>query len=331
MNKKLIAGLILAGVFTYLSLRNMDLGDVLVRLSSIEYSYLIAALLIIILIQLIRAFRWGMIMSPLGKIAPWDLLAITSIGLLAVVALPARLGEVVRAYLVTRKTAIPMSSALATILVERVLDSIAIVVMAAAVLIFVPLPPWMASASAFFSLITLALIALIFLALIGREKVSGFLTSLIAKLPGRYAEPVKRLIKDFIDGFKILVQEKKIFKAAVLSAIIWLLHVLVIVILFEAFRLPVPLIAAFVLNIVLIVGIAIPAAPGFVGNWHYSSILGLGIFGIAQGEALSFAVVHHFLAVSVVILMGLIFAFTSGISLTQLKREAKGQESGVGT
>ncbi|MDI6725948.1 MAG: lysylphosphatidylglycerol synthase transmembrane domain-containing protein [Smithellaceae bacterium] len=326
MNKKLIAGLILGGVFTYLSLRNMDLGDVLVRLGALEYPYLIAALLLIILIQLIRAFRWGMIMSPLGKIAPWDLLAITSIGLLAVVALPARLGEVVRAYLVTRKTTIPMSSALASILVERMLDSIAIVVMAAAVLIFVPLPAWMARASAFFSLITLALVALIFLVLLGREKVSGFLASLIMRLPGRYAELVKRLIQDFIDGFNILVQEKKILKAAVLSAIIWLLHVLVIVILFEAFRLPVPLIAAFVLNIVLIVGIAIPAAPGFVGNWHYSSILGLGIFGIAKAEALSFAVIHHFLSIIVVILMGLIFAFTSRISLSQIKSEVRSQE-----
>lgn len=329
MNKKLIAGLILGGGFAYLSLRNMELGDVLARLGSLEYPYLLAALLLIILIQLIRAFRWGIIMSPLGKIAPWDLLAITSIGLLAVVALPARIGEAARAYLVARKTTIPMSSALATILVERVFDSITILVMAAAVLIFVPLPPWMATASVFFALITLVLVALIFLALQGREKVSGILASFINRLPLRYAEPIKGLVKGFIDGFRVLVQEKKILKAAVLSAIIWLLSVLVIVILFAAFSLPVPLIAAFVLNVVLIVGIAIPTAPGFVGNWHYSSILGLGIFGIAQAEALSFAVIHHFLSIIVVIIMGLIFTFTSRISLIQIKREAKGEGSGV--
>ena len=54
-----------------------------------------------------------------------------------------------------------------------------------------------------------------------------------------------------------------------LSIVIWLIDILAIYLLFQAFHMHLSIAAATVLMIVLIIGIAIPTAPGFIGNWHF--------------------------------------------------------------
>jgi hypothetical protein len=70
--------------------------------------------------------------------------------------------------------------------------------------------------------------------------------------------------------------------------------------------------------IILIAGIAIPTAPGFIGNWHYACILGLGLFGIAKPEAFSFALVYHFLSMFVVVVLGVSFLPFNKFSISDL-------------
>jgi uncharacterized membrane protein YbhN (UPF0104 family) len=92
---------------------------------------------------------------------------------------------------------------------------------------------------------------------------------------------------------------------------------------FLAFGLDLTVTAAVVLMIVLIIGIAIPAAPGFIGNWHYFCILGLSLFGIAKTVALSFAIVYHALSIGVLIFLGLIFLPFNRFSIGDLSRREK--------
>jgi uncharacterized membrane protein YbhN (UPF0104 family) len=96
--------------------------------------------------------------------------------------------------------------------------------------------------------------------------------------------------------------------------------VLALYLLFLAFSLTLPVAAAFVVMIILIIGIAIPTAPGFIGNWHYFCILGLGLFGIPKTDALSFAIVYHALSMGIVIVLGLIFLPFNRFSLADLKK-----------
>lgn len=321
MNKKFAAGLLLGAIFVYLSFRNTRWEEVLSRLAAIDLFPLAATLLLIILTQLLRALRWGILLRSLAPIGAADLIVITNIGLFSVVALPARLGEVFRAYLVTRKTSLPLSSVLATILVERVMDSLTILLMAGALLIFIPFPNWLITPAIVFSLVTLTLLGVITLVIAKRKNFLQLLTPFIERLSGRFADRVTDVIKSFIEGFSVLRQDNKLLQAALLSAVIWLLHVLVIFELFRAFGFALPLAAPFVLNVILILGIAIPAAPGFIGNWHYATILGLGFFGVSESEALSFAIVHHFLSVGVVVLLGLLSLPFNRVSLLEAKKQ----------
>src|SRR5674536_356652 len=70
--------------------------------------------------------------------------------------------------------------------------------------------------------------------------------------------------------------------------------------------------------IILIIGIAIPTAPGFIGNWHYFCILGLGLFGIPKTDALTFAIIYHALSIGIVILLGLLFLPFNRFSVADL-------------
>jgi uncharacterized protein (TIRG00374 family) len=275
MKKKVIAGLLLSGLLVYLSIREIHFPGVAEGFRTLRYGYLPPVLALMFLMQLLRSFRWGLILSPLEKIDQLSLFSVTSVGFLAIIAVPARLGELARPYLITKKSHLKMSAALGTIFVERVLDSLTVLVIAVFVLFLTPLPPWLIRSSILFLCLTLAFVSAMLLMIVKRDASLRVLAPLIGKLPARYAEGVNRLISHFIDGFRIMVDPALLISVTGLSIVIWLVDVLAIYLLFLAVGFHLPVVAAFVLMIILIIGIAIPTAPGFIGNWHYFCILGL--------------------------------------------------------
>jgi hypothetical protein len=97
--------------------------------------------------------------------------------------------------------------------------------------------------------------------------------------------------------------------------------VLAIYMLLKAFDFTLPLMASFVIMIILIVGIAIPTAPGYIGNWHFACVLALSFFGLAKAEALSFAVVYHFLSMVIVVVLGVAFLPFNKFSISDMKKQ----------
>jgi glycosyltransferase 2 family protein len=151
MKKKVIAGLLLSALLVYLSIRGIHFPDVVEGFRTIRYGYIPAVLAVMFLMQLLRSIRWGLILRPLEKIDQLSLFAVTNVGFLAIIAIPARLGELARPYLITKKSHVTMSAALGTIFAERVLDSLTVLVIAVFVLFFTPLPRWLVRSGVLFS------------------------------------------------------------------------------------------------------------------------------------------------------------------------------------
>ena len=321
MKKKVIAGLLLSALLVYLSIRGIHLRDVADGFRTFRYGYLPAILAVMLLMQLLRSIRWGLILNPLEKIDQLSLFSVTSVGFLAIIAVPARLGELARPYLITKKSRIKMSAALGTIVVERVLDSLTVLAIAVFVLFFTPLPTWLIRSSVLFLLLTLALVSAMILMIVKREASLRVLGPFIGKLPARYAEGINRLISHFIDGFRIIVDPALLASVTGVSIVIWFVDVFAIYLLFLAVGFQLPVVAAFVVMIILIIGIAIPTAPGFIGNWHYFCILGLSLFGIPKADALTFAIIYHILSTGVVIVLGLAFLPFNRFSFVDLRRQ----------
>jgi len=321
MNKKIILGILISIILVYLSFKGIKLQDVVSDLRKIQLSYVIFFLLIGALVQYLRSYRWGIILQPLEKIDQLSLFSVTSVGFLAIAAIPARIGELARPYLISQKSSIKMSSALGTIIVERVLDSFTVLTIAVVVLFFTDLPSWMIKSSIIFFMLALAIFCFMLFMILNRETALKFIKIILNKLPGTLAHKIDGLIHHFIDGFQIVTNINLLLYLIFLSAVIWLTNVLAIYILLMSFGFNLPLIASFVLMIILIVGIAIPTAPGFIGNWHFACVLGLSIFGLPKVEALSFAVVYHFLSMIVVLVFGIGFMPFNKFSISDMKNK----------
>src|SRR5574340_1211380 len=202
--KKIISGLFISALFIYLSFKGTDFQGVMAGLTKIGYVYILAFLLISSLMQLIRTWRWGLILNPLGKIGQLTLFAIANVGFLAIMALPARLGELGRPYLLSRNSSIKMSAAIGTVFVERMLDGVAILTIASVVPFFAVLPDWLIRANFIFLIINLTLISGAFFAVFRSEQLRNLLNLFLRLLPERWQRALTLLFEHFLDGFRII-------------------------------------------------------------------------------------------------------------------------------
>lgn len=321
MNKKVILGILISIVLVYFSVRGINFQDILSDLEKINLRYVIYFLILIVLMQWLRSYRWGIIMQPLQKIDQLSLFSVTSVGFLAIAAIPARLGELARPYLIAQRSSIKMSSALGTVLVERVFDGFSVLSFAVVSLCFTDLPSFLIQSSVVFFLIALLIFCCIIFLILRREKALTIINKVLGKLPGKFANKIDGLIHNFIDGFQIITDIRLLSYLFFLSAVIWLVDVLSIYMLLKSFGFNLPVLASFVLMLILIVGIAIPTAPGYIGNWHFSCVVGLSLFGLAKADALSFAVVYHFLSMAVVVVLGVAFLPFNKFSISDMKQQ----------
>jgi uncharacterized protein (TIRG00374 family) len=319
MYKKIILGILISGLFIYLSVRGINLSDVLQTLKEIRPDYIAIFILLLVLMQYLRSYRWGVILEPLEKVNQFSLFSVSSVGFLAIAAVPARIGELARPYLLAQKSSIKMSSALGTVVIERVLDFVSILVIVASVFLFYDLPSWLVKSGLVFCFLTLFLCCIVFLLIMRRDVGLQLINKFLSKLPGDFAYKIDALIHRFIDGFQIVTNIRRLFYLLFLSFSVWLLDVLTIYILLKAFGFQLPVIASFMVMIILIIGIAIPTAPGYIGSWHYSCILALSLFDVTKPAALSFAVVYHFLSIAIIIFFGVLFLPFNRFYISDLK------------
>ncbi|NPU83407.1 MAG: flippase-like domain-containing protein [Syntrophaceae bacterium] len=324
MKKKLILGILLSAFLVWLSVRGIRFGDVAEGFRSIRYGFVVPALAGMLIMQILRSWRWGLILKPLESVRPWTVFEVSNVGFMAITALPARLGELVRPYLIARKSGIRMTAALGTILVERVMDGATVLFLAMIALQWTPFPPWLVRSGILFGTAMLGLIFLMIFLSFRRENSIQAAEFVIRRFPDRIAVRVRGMIHHFIDGFRIVRDVRLLVQVGAMSILIWIVDVAIIYAMFAAFSIPLSMTAALILMVVLLIGIAIPTAPGFIGNWHYACILGLGLFGIPKAEALPFAVVYHFLSVLFIVIMGLPFLPFMRFSLADLQQQMNG-------
>ncbi|MDX9746241.1 MAG: lysylphosphatidylglycerol synthase transmembrane domain-containing protein [Syntrophales bacterium] len=317
--KKILLGVILGALLSYLSMRGIQFDSVAATIRRIQPLHVFSSLLLMFLMQVIRAVRWGLILRPVVRVDPFTLFSVTNVGFLAIVAFPARLGELVRPLLISRKKAVPMTSALGTVFVERIMDLVTVLLIVAFLLPLIPLPPWLIRSLAIMSLTSLGATVFLVSMTLRRKNLEGLWGFLPASLRGTFTGKLGRLAAQFMDGFAVIRNAGQMVRLMILSLGVWFANAGAIYALFLAFGYSLSLLTAFILMFVLIVGIAIPTAPGFVGNWHYACVLALTSFGLDKTDALAFAVFYHALSIGLVLILGLLFLPFNRFTLRELR------------
>jgi glycosyltransferase 2 family protein len=302
------------------------------------WPYLAGYLGLLAVTHFARAWRWNSLLAPLGVTIPGArLLAISSVGFMAILALPARLGEFVRPALIRRKGHISASAALGTVAVERIVDGlmVSLFVFGACFALRGPdAPSWMMpTAYAALGIFGVATVFLLFALRRPEETVRLALTlSLLDRLVPRVARALEAKLLEMIRGFAVLRDPRNLTAFLLWSAGYWLANGLSLWVLARGMNLPLSLIGSYATMALVAVGITLPNSPGLVGQFQYFTLLGVSLYlgkgvldvGTAlHGAALAFAIVHHLLQVIWYVGMGGLAIATPYVSLAEVWQARK--------
>jgi len=306
MKKNTFIGIAISCICIGFVLRGINFSEVASCFRSIQYLYLIPVLLLVLGNLYVRSYRWGIMINNLVRLDQWTLFKFSAIGFMAIGVLPARLGEFVRPYLVKQYGGVRMPATMATVVLERIFDLLTLMVFLFIVLIKIPLPPEIFKAGITMLTISLTLLTVFIIMGTKRDFSGRIIAKVLGLLPDRIGKPAAHLADSFLDGLQLLPDVKKTLWVLLLSLATWLMLGLSNYCMFYAFDMNLSLANAFAILAIVALGVMIPAAPGFIGTYHYACILGLTAFGIAKPRALSYAVALHFMQMAPVILTGLV-------------------------
>ena len=304
--KKFFIGLLVSCIFIWFSIKGVEYEEIIYELKEAKYIYLIPTVILFLGLTFLRSIRWGVILSPIEKISQKRLLPISCVGYMAIVLIPMRIGEFVRPYLVSRKNNISMSSGLATIFVERVLDSLTLLFMLLVVIISSQLPEWVVRTGYSFLLTFIFIVSFMFFLYYKTELTIRLLRPLLSIFPQKVIKKIESLIRTFVEGFQIISNPTELIVTIFLSILVWTLSALAIYCLFHFQNFQLPLMSTFVVLVITIIGVSLPAAPGFLGNFQFGCIMALSIFGIHKSDAFTFSMIYYFFGIGINILLGLV-------------------------
>lgn len=313
-------GIACSALFLYLAFRNVQWTELRAVLHAVDWRYLLLASAVFILKQVVRSLRWRVLLAPLGSIKGKEAFAYLNIGLMANNLLPLRAGEIIRTVLLGKKKGFSKSAVLGTVVVERLLDIVVLVVLTFLLMLAMPIPPLMKqSALAFGGIGSLGLAGLwwaagrVFPAETRRSSESRRAINLGgAKLTG-LVHKVFRLGRSFASGLAVVRSPGQAGAAIGYSTLAWGLAVGFTWLVLQAFHLDLPWAAAFMVIVLVNFGAAIPSSPGFIGVVHFLAVMALEPWAVERSAALGFAIVFHAQS----------FLITVGLGVVYLVRERK--------
>ncbi len=321
--RNLLISLIVSGGFLYLAFRNVKLDELWTALGRVSGSWLLVAVGVSLLIMVFRAWRWQLELRPLAHVPLGRLWVITSVAYMAINLLPVRLGEVVRPWLLSRRSAISFSNVVGNIVVEKTMDSVLILFYILVGLTTIEnLPVWVRRGAMFPAVGAGLLVTLVLLFWWrGEAFVDRWVLHL---LPERFRAGLKKVLASMADGMKVIPNPGLLLAVFLVSLVMWFLPILSSYIMILAFDFQVPFSAALVVFIFVGFGTALPNLPGMIGPYQYACQLALGLFGVSDVDGLAYGLVLNAVQFLTLIAQGLVALPIAGVSFDEIRRARQG-------
>jgi hypothetical protein len=296
---KVIVGLLISLVFVIYVAMRVDYAQVKDAFAGASYIWTIPMMLSVIATMWIRALRWRKLLLPIKDLNYGTLYSSIMIGFMANNLLPARVGEVIRAFSLSQKHNLSKTSVFATVVAERAFDSLGLLAVFMITLIFIDYP---AKWKHYGLLILLAsLLALAFLLILKTRTdfAVKFVCRPIGMLSKVFAARVESLLRKFAVGLTILTDPWLIVIVFLQSVFLWFFAGISGYLIFLSFNLHPPVWAAFIVLFATALGVSLPSAPGYIGTYQAACIFGinyinsLGMFGqrVSESVALSYSII----------------------------------------
>ena len=293
--------------------------------ASLRFGYLVPAFAFNIAMLLLRGRRWQLILSSAPE-QPRDIpfrrvFSALTVGYLANQLFPAPTGEVTRAVLLARREGMSRVHVLSTIVVERVLDGLAIAPIIVFVLVVIPLPVWLER------LVLLALLVLVGMAVAGviihsqRERLVLAGTALIRRLSESMQDRLSAFRESFGEGLHILRDLRRLTAVYLQSLGAWVLQLAVLEMVSRALHQPLNLRVEVLLILLANAGTLLPFAPGNLGTFQALTMATLAIFRVKPEVSLSIALAYQAVQFLPVAVLGLFTLWSRGLSIEAVEQE----------
>lgn len=327
-NWRAALGIALSALLLWLTLRGVQFADVWAVLRESNLALFILGTAVATCIFPLRARRWQPILEPVaGKIPFAPLWRATAIGMMANNVLPLRAGEVARAYSLTRLVPrVALVTSLSSLAVDRIFDAIVVLTLMFGAMLDPAFPPGVRikgltipqlAASGVF--LMLVLLVGCYIVVLQPDRVRGILSAVLRRVLPRFEPQILNLFGHVAGGLAVLKDSRRFLAVLFWAVAHWLTHALALYICFVAVGIHVPFTAALFLQGILVLGVAVPSSPGFVGVFEGAATIGLAVYGIPTTLAVSWAIGYHVLSFIPITVIGGWYFARLGLDMKQLR------------
>jgi uncharacterized protein (TIRG00374 family) len=317
-NLQTAVGLLVTGGIIWLGLTRIDLSQTMAAFAAVRVGFVLAGGGLIVAAIAIFAVRWRVLLPSPPDVPVRFFFCYLIIGYMVNAIIPLRLGDLVRAYLLGRRHGIAVSTTLSTVVVERIFDVVAIVVIGLLISTVLDLPPLVK-----IGLRTFAFVGITGMSLLYGLSFWGQWTARFAWLDAgagrlRWFRGMLLRFDYFCNALTVLHDGKRLAATSALTLAGWSVLSASLTVFTLSFGLKVPYLAGSLIMVATSLGASIPSAPGSTGVFHVLTVLALSVWRVPTEEAVAVGVLAHGVTIALHIVLGMLCAWFVGIRLSSL-------------
>lgn len=322
-----VLGLVISGGLLWWVLREVSPSEVISQLRQSNPWLFALSIICATLIFPLRARRWRTILDPVYPALPFSpLWQATAIGMGLNNLLPARAGEVARAFVLSKRTAVPFSASIGSLAIDRIFDSIILLMMGIGAILSPNFPAGFTiqgKSLQSFALVGAVIVGIVLAAIYSLIYFPGMLIRVFEFATGKFSdsfrEKGKRTLLSFRDGLSVLRHPKHVVAIMLWTLAHWMLNTVAFWLAMWAVGIDAPFSAAVLLQTIIALGVAIPAAPGFFGVFEKAAIIGLSIYSVPVDLATTWAIGFHILSFLPITIIGAVYFSRLNLKLDDIR------------
>jgi uncharacterized protein (TIRG00374 family) len=303
------------------TLRDAHLGEFRDDLATMNWWWVGVAVVAELATYFWHGLRWSLLLRPVVRVTYWQAVQSIFVGLFVNEVLPFRAGEVLRCYMLSLWTELPLSVSLTSALIERIFDGIWLCLCLVLTLMFVPFPRqlrYLVDGGYLLGFFVLVGAVLLGLAMFRRRQTRAAFSN----------DSWHKHLRVLIDDLSLIGHSRYLYLAFLQSLPYLLLQAIPVYAAIQGYGFPLSLGVAFALMVILRLGSAVPQAPGNLGVFQFLAAESLvRIFNVVPDEAKRFSLVLWGIVTLPLLIAGFISLSVTGAEIGELRKAAQGQAS----